>query len=299
MMSAKSIDSFYEQYVDGEIVFQNDFLGHFNLLSWGNLQKDQSRCEQLQRKPFYKIALLSGEGVYSVNNRQIPVSGNTIVFTQPMLRTGFKTEDEHFDGTFIVFSESFLKGTNRAALTELPIFRNRNIYTQSLTNPEYEEFRRIFDQVTAEFTSDYPFKEHLVRNRLSDIIHHIQKSDKDLLMVEPEQNRDIEDLFIKVLEDAFYNVNIHRVLEDKSPAYFAQLLGISVDQLNRNIKRTTGRTTLSIIHERIIEEANILLKYTVYSVKEIAWCLHFQEASHFQNFYKKHTGVTPMEYRTA
>ncbi|CAM4045999.1 AraC-type DNA-binding protein [Pedobacter westerhofensis] len=299
MMNPAAIDNFYKQYVDQAVVSQNDFPGHFNLLSWENLQKDQTACERLQRKPFYKIALLCGEAIYSVNNKEIPVSGPTIIFTQPRLRTGFKTDDEHFRAIFLVFSESFFKGASRASLTDLPIFRKRDLQIQSLTKTEYEEIRLIFDQLNLEFTSGYTFKEHLVRNRVSDIIHYIQKLDNELLTAVTEQNRGIEELFITALEDAFQDLNIHHVLKDKSPAYFANILGISVDQLNRNLKRTTGKTTLAIIHERLLEEANVLIKHTDYSVKEIAWCLHFQEASHFQNFYKKHTGITPLEHRTA
>lgn len=63
------------------------------------------------------------------------------------------------------------------------------------------------------------------------------------------------------------------------------------------MKKNTGKTTQQLIHERIIEEANILLRHSNYSIKEIAWSLHFKETPHFINFYKKHTSCTPIEYR--
>ena len=72
---------------------------------------------------------------------------------------------------------------------------------------------------------------------------------------------------------------------------FAQLL------LNKVLKTSIGKTTQTIIQERIVEEANVFLRHTSLSVKEIAWCLHFLETSHFQNFYKRQTGVTPIQYR--
>lgn len=83
----------------------------------------------------------------------------------------------------------------------------------------------------------------------------------------------------------------------KTPLYFATKLNCTVDHLNQTLKKVTGKTTQQLIQERIIEEAKVLLKHSNYSIKEIAWSLHFQETSHFVNFYKKHTHQTPLQYR--
>lgn len=298
-MYNKDIHIFYDQYVNGEISVENSFLGHFDFLLWENLQKDLLACERLQRKPFYKIALLKGEAIYDAKGQQIPIAGNTIVFTSPLTRFSFKTVDENFNGKYCVCSESFFRGTSKLPLSNWPVFKDRGIYTQSLNNKQYHELLHLFNDIENENQSDYPLKEELIRNRVFDIIHYTQKLDKSLLEIIPTPEESLEDRFFKIMENAFYHISKEMPLEDKSPAYFAQLLFTSVDQLNKTIKKVTGKTTLSFIHQRIIEEANVLLRHTAYSVKEIAWCLHFQETSHFQNFYKKHTGCTPLEYRNA
>jgi AraC family transcriptional activator of pobA len=298
-MNKNDVNLFYDQYVVGENPDKNNFLGHFDFLSWENLQKDLSACERLQRKPFYKIALISGKSTYYSNDKEIAISGNTIVIIAPMARSGFKTSDPSFVGKYCVCSESFLRGTRGLSLMNWPVFRDRNIYTTSLTDKQYEELTGIFTEIENEYKSDYPFKEQSIQNKVFEIIHYIQKLNKNLLDFIPVQEESLEGRFFKTLEDAFLNISLTNPLVDKSPAYFAQKLNTSVDQLNKIINTVTNKTTQALIHERIIEEANILLKHTVYSVKEIAWCLHFQEPSHFQNFYKKHTNCTPQEYRTA
>jgi len=298
-MYNKDIHIFYDQYVNGEVSIAHDFSGHFDFLLWENLQKDLLACERFQRKPFYKIALLRGKAIYDSKDQQIPIAGNTIVFTSPLSRFSFKTVDENFDGKYCVCSERFLRRASRLALSNWPVFKDRDIYTQSLTNKQYKELLHLFNEIENENQSDYPLKEELIRNRVFDIIHYTQKLDKNLREIIPAPEESLEDRFFKIMENAFYNISKEMPLEDKSPAYFAQLLFTSVDQLNKTIKKVTGKTTLSLIHERIIEEANVLLRHTAYSVKEIAWSLHFQETSHFQNFYKKHTGCTPLEYRGA
>lgn len=298
-MSGAEIDRFYDQHVNVAHPGKQSFAGHFDFLWWKDLQKDLLACERLQRKPFYKIALLKGEAVYESKDQTVAISGYTIVFTSPLTRFSFKTTDTHFDGKYCVCSESFMRGTGRVSLMNWPVFRDKSIYTKSLNVKQYDELLQLFNEIEKEYQSDYPFKEELTRNRVFDIIHYTQKLDTGSLEIRSVPDESLENRFLKMLDHAFIGIRPEMPLEDKSPAYFAQLLYTSVDHLNRMLKKTTGKTTLSLIHERIIEEANILLKHTAYSVKEIAWCLHFQETAHFQNFYKKHTGITPLEYRNA
>lgn len=300
-MHNSDIDIFYHQYVNGDSSGKNSFAGHFDFLLWEDLQKDLAACGRFQRKPFYKIALLQGEATYDSGHGKIVISGYTIVFTDPMIRFSFETVDETFDGKYCVCTASFLRGTSKLSLNHWPVFKDRNIYTQSLNEEQYGELLRVFNEIEVEYKSDYILKEELIRNRVFDVIHYTQKLNKDLLELIPgqegNQEGSLEERFFKVIDNAFFNISKERPLEDKSPAYFAQLLFTSVDQLNKVIKNTTGKTTQAYIQERIIEEANVLLKHTTYSVKEIAWSLHFQESSHFQNFYKKQTHHTPLEYR--
>jgi hypothetical protein len=58
-----------------------------------------------------------------------------------------------------------------------------------------------------------------------------------------------------------------------------------------------GVTTTELITERIVKESKILLKHTDWNVSEIAYSLGFEEASHFNNLFKKHTALSPREFR--
>ncbi|SHM50885.1 AraC-type DNA-binding protein [Chitinophaga jiangningensis] len=293
----KEIEMFYDQYIDEPKLNEQSFLGHFDIFHWGSLKNDLSACANLQRKPFYKIALLNGIATYYSNKEEFPISGYTIVFLEPMTRSRFKTDDEKISATYCVCSESFLKGATKLNLRNWPVFQGREIYVQSLSKEEYHDLSRLMLEIEEEKNSDYPFKEHLLRSRVFDIIHYIQKSVKrnDITPVHKEDT--LDERFFHVLEKAFLNINPENTLAGKSPAYFADLLHTTVDYLNYSLKKATGKTTQQIIHERIIEEANVLLRHSNYSVKEIAWCLNFQETPHFLTFYKKHTNTTPLAYR--
>lgn len=295
-MGVSDINIFYDRYVDGESN-EADFMGHFDVLLWKDLQKDLSACERLQRKPFYKIALVSGNAIYQSKSKEIVISGYTIIFSDPMARFAFRTNDQQFVGKYCICNETFLRGTSRFSLTTLPIFKSRDIYVKSLSDIQYDELMVLFEQIENEYKSAYSYKEQLVRNRIFDVIHYVQKLDEKFYSAVTIGDEGLEERFFKILENAFFGINKEKMLESKSPSYYARLLNTTVDNLNKELKIFTGKTTQTIIHERIIEEANVLLRHTSLSIKEIAWCLHFQETSHFQNFYKRRTGCTPVEYR--
>jgi AraC family transcriptional activator of pobA len=297
-MNSPDINIFYDQYVDGRHPPEDGFLGHFNFLSWKNLQKDLTACERLQRKPIYKIALVSGNAIYQSKSAQIPISGYNIIFSDPLSRFSFTTNDKQFEGQYCVFSETFLKGTSQFGLATLPIFQSRDLYVKPLSQVRYNDLLILFTQIQDEHKSAYPYREQLIRNRILDVIHYVQKLDKKFYNVKTTGEESLEERFLKMLENAFFNINKDKILESKSPSYYAGLLNSTVDNLNKALKASRGMTTQAIIQERIIEEANVLLRHTNLSVKEIGWCMHFLETPHFQNFYKKLTGCTPIEYRT-
>jgi AraC family transcriptional activator of pobA len=297
-MNSSEIKIFYDQYVDSLHPPTDGFQGHFDFFLWKDLLKDLSACERLQRKPLYKIALVSGNAIYQSKSAKIPISGYNIIFSDPLSRFSFTTNDLHFEGQYCVCSETFLRGTSQVSLSTLPIFQSRDLYVKPLSNDLYNDLLILFEQIQNEHRSVYPYKEQLIRNRILDVIHYVQKLDEKFYTFETTVEESLEERFLKILENAFFNINKDKLLESKSPSYYAGLLNTTVDNLNKVLKASRGRTTQTIIQERIIEEANVLLRHTSMSVKEIGWCMHFIETSHFQNFYKKLTGCTPIEYRT-
>jgi AraC family transcriptional activator of pobA len=299
MMNSSDINIFYDQYVDGQHAPENGYLGHFDFLLWKDLQKDLSACEQLQRKPFYKIALVSGNAIYQSKSTKIPISGYNIIFSAPLARFLFTTNDEQFQGKYCVCSETFLKGTSPFSLATVPIFQSRDLYVKALSEGQYDDLLILFEQIQNEHKSTYPYKEQLIRNRIFDVIHYVQKLDDKFYKSVTTSEESLEERLLKMLENSFFNIGTDKILESKSPSYYAGLLNTTVDNLNKVLKTSMGKTTQTIIQERIIEEANVFLRHTHLSVKEIAWCLHFLETSHFQNFYKRQTGLTPIQYRTA
>jgi len=73
--------------------------------------------------------------------------------------------------------------------------------------------------------------------------------------------------------------------------------GKSRAYLFKKFHEELGTSIAAYIMECRLREAKSLLRYTDKSLGEISSYLCFSSQSHFQNVFKKHYGVTPVQYR--
>jgi AraC-like DNA-binding protein len=109
----------------------------------------------------------------------------------------------------------------------------------------------------------------------------------------------ISALFLELLERQFPIDESHQHIRLRSASDFAKQLNIHVNHLNRAVKATTHKTTSQWIAARLLQEAKILLKTSTWTVAEIAYALGYEEATHFNQFFKKHQQTTPLKYRNS
>ncbi|MBB5645624.1 helix-turn-helix domain-containing protein [Pedobacter cryoconitis] len=155
-----------------------------------------------------------------------------------------------------------------------------------------------FKQMIAELKSDYEYKFEVIRSLLKLIIHQGIKIQSVNHLIEHKDVSDrITPMFIELLERQFPVDSPENPLKIKSASEFASQLNIHVNHLNYVIKSHTGKTTTQMISNRIVDEAKTLLKNTDWDVAEIGYCLGFDYPAHFNNYFKKHTGVTPSIFK--
>jgi AraC-like DNA-binding protein len=78
---------------------------------------------------------------------------------------------------------------------------------------------------------------------------------------------------------------------------YAGMLSITANHLTQLVKQITGKTTNEILQEKNILEIKRLLLYTNLTVTEIATQMNFPDQSYFTKYFKKCTGITPLQYR--
>lgn len=97
---------------------------------------------------------------------------------------------------------------------------------------------------------------------------------------------------------------LRRLVEDhfrseRQLAFYADRLAMTPDRLNDLVKRAIGVTAGHLIRQRVLTEAKRELVFSTRPVHDIAYDLKFADPSHFARFFRKQTGVTPLEFRLA
>ena len=95
--------------------------------------------------------------------------------------------------------------------------------------------------------------------------------------------------FRKLIEENY--CRLHTVKD------YASLLGVSSKTLTLYAGEFSNYTPLELINNRIILEAKRLLRYSILSVKEIAFRLGFDDPSYFGKFFKRIVKQSPADYR--
>ena len=95
--------------------------------------------------------------------------------------------------------------------------------------------------------------------------------------------------FRKLIEENY--CRLHTVKD------YASLLNVSSKTLTLYVNECSKYSPLELINNRIILEAKRLLRYSVLSVKEIAFRLGFEDTSYFAKFFKRLVKQSPADYR--
>ena len=80
---------------------------------------------------------------------------------------------------------------------------------------------------------------------------------------------------------------------------YAEQVGVSVGQLSRLCREVLGKSSLEVMNDRLIQEAQRELVYTSLPIKQLASELGFEDDAYFSRFFRKHTGVSPKAYRAS
>lgn len=84
-----------------------------------------------------------------------------------------------------------------------------------------------------------------------------------------------------------------------SAAFYADALNITPKYLNRIVKGVTGHTAKTVIDQYVIMQLKHSLRSGRLSVKQISAGFGFADESFFCRYFRRHTGLTPQQFRKA
>ncbi|MDH4460288.1 MAG: AraC family transcriptional regulator [Flectobacillus sp.] len=244
---------------------------------------------------FYEILFLTqGEGIHTIDFQQYAIRPNTIFFLSPgQIHELALSED--VQGYIILFTSSFyhFNKTDPHKLFELPFFYNLSQETPPiyLDNAEcIQTLTNLFREAISENKQYLSDKDEAIRALLDLILIQCKR-------IYPLSQQDEKTNKGKIIVKRFKQLIEEKCKENLSVKDYANLLAISPNYLSETVKSVTGRTSTDLINDRMILEIKRLLKHTDMGISEIAYSLNFADQSYFSKYFKKLTGLSPLEFR--
>lgn len=272
-------------------------IGHFNVFNLEPPSDMQPKSLPYRRRDYFKVMLMLGENEILYADRIIKVEKQALVFSNPFIPYQCADLTRIEGGFFCIFNQHFFH--QYGDLNQYSVFQPKGEHVFEVTDVQVSQIRSIYTRMFEEIGSNYLHKYDVLRNLVFELLHFAMKMRASTVCGNQPAHaaHRISTLFLELLERQFPIEENHPQMILRTASDFAQQLNIHTNHLNRALKTITKKTTSQIIAERILQEAKILLKNSYLSISDIAFALGFSEATHFNNFFKKHTQTSPLKFR--
>jgi AraC family transcriptional activator of pobA len=297
MEKPESLADFYKNKFDWmPDNFKNE-MGHFNVFPLEPFVGEKAQPIPYKRRDFYKISLAKGNSKVYFADQVVEVKKQALCFSNPQIPYKWEHLEEYRSGYFCIFNTHFFHQFGN--LNQYSVFQPNGTHIFELTDEQVALIDPIYQRMLDEINSDYVYKYDVLRNLVFELLHFAMKMEPSASLEHKHLNASqrIATLFLELLERQFPIDDVHQKMQFRTASDFAGQLNIHVNHLNRAVKEVTQKTTSQLIAERTIQEAKILLKHSHWNVAEIGFALGFQEPTHFNSFFKKQLGTSPLKYR--
>ena len=297
MEMSESLQEFYKKKFDNIPGNVASDIGHCNLFRLEPYVEGKPINIPYKRRDFYKIMLVKGKGEVHYADNVIQVKKQALSFSNPQIPYKWEHLDKIREGIYCIFNQQLFHQYGQ--LSQYEVFQPHGQHLFELSDEQATSVSDIFTRIEKEFNSEYKYKYDVIRNLVFELLHFGLKiqSSSDQVSRSGNASQRISALFLELLERQFPIDDQHPIIKLRTPSEFASQLNIHVNHLNRAVKENLQKTTTQVIAGRIIQEAKILLRHSKWGVADIAYALGFAEATHFNNFFKKHTSISPSTFR--
>ncbi|MEI3801799.1 MULTISPECIES: helix-turn-helix domain-containing protein [unclassified Chitinophaga] len=238
-------------------------------------------------------------GKYTTDEQTFNTSPGTIYFTNPGHFKSFEWKEIR-DVHLVTLSESFLKeNVHPKIFEEFPFLLAETVPPRTLQPEVFAEFEQLYLQIEKEYFSSSTYRTRMIGNLFVVLLLKIKEyfwEDYNPIY-EGNRSSQIVKQFKRTLEQHYRDLVNGKADKVFRVQDYAAAQHLHPNYLSNVIKSKTGKPIGTWISEKTITEARTLLQHSPASIKQIAGQLGFTEATHFSNYFKKQTGISPVLYR--
>lgn len=239
-----------------------------------------------------------GELEVSINLNKVTIRKNQLFICTPNIVLQIFSSKNYSSDT-IALSEEFMSKINIDLQRIIPLFLKfgtKNLL--QLSDEEVESLRMDIQTVKRELKRpDSRFRTNIISCMLSTVVYRISDAlDVRLSTLPDEKEKNVTNRAEEYFAN-FTKLLSEKYKQERSVAFYARSLCITPKYLTTIIKQVSGKSVSEWINALVILEAKTLLKNTSMSIQEIAYTLNFPNQSFFGSYFKRNTGLSPVQYR--
>ncbi|MBZ5859075.1 helix-turn-helix domain-containing protein [Flavihumibacter profundi] len=253
--------------------------------------------------PFRLNAFVVGfvtDGGFNLNisNKEYVVEKNSLYFTSPWhIRQYAQVKD--WKGYILFFTPDFIfqYPQGEYIFREFRFFHTENGMLVHPNENSAEMLVSQFEKMYQLLRSNHPEKMKMLFHYINIFLYEC----KSAFSADNPQGGATKDTtlnnFLYSLNNYFIELNKGNMEKALTLKYVANEMHLHPTYLSNLLKVQTGKTAAQLVRERLILEAQSLLRNTDMTVAEVAYYLHFKDNSNFAKFFRHQVGKSPSEYR--
>jgi AraC-like DNA-binding protein len=257
---------------------------------------DQSRMAEGKyiRLQFMTILVChSGFSRVEIDMEEYVVRPHTLMVLLPDRVVHLQERSKDYTHTYLCFEKDMIEELcNRIDPTFFRFLKENPIF--EISDLQEEKMSLLLDFIHSIYMDrENIFRDQIGRNCIQGFLLNLyDKTHRDAAFNNVSGLSRPEEIFHR-----FIKLVRQHCLTQREVNYYASELFITPRYLSTVAHEISHQTAKQIIDKHVIIEIKILLKTTSLTLQEIAHRMNFPDQSFFGRYFKKHTGMSPLQYR--
>jgi len=240
----------------------------------------------------------AGNAVIKVYLHEYRLEKDNLLVILPGQVAALKEKSEDFRINYYLLTKGIINDTVTGISRLSPLFfiHMRRKYLYQLNEEEVYRYKEYYNVIYSRLVSNnQTFQEEFIINVLRLFYLDLYNNYKNnLLATDQVSERRKEQLAYN-----FFLLILDNYKEHKEVAFYADKMYITPKYLSSVIKEVSDRSAKDWITEYVLMEIKSLLKNSAFNIQEITAKTNFSNQASLGRFFRKHTGMSPSEYRTS
>lgn len=248
------------------------------------------------RMDYYALCICTaGEINIEIDRQKYKVDAHSFLMAAPSTIVKFGKTSDDFTMKLLFFDKNFLikNISNPFIIEKMNLFSKGSYSIVKTTSKNSSLLQNLLDYLEKKSRKQGKFTEEIIRTIIFNLLletAEIMEQENSLTLGKEDGKKDLYLKFSKLIRE--------NIRQQRTVLFYADQLHVSNKYLIEIIKKSSGKTPHEVIDETLLKEAYVMLGNSDITISEIAFELQFNSASAFGRFFKKHTTLSPSEYRT-